>query len=87
MYLVGGYEFMVSFNSTIFFTISSFCYILLLFIVFFGKKKVKNRDNKIYSVIICITLVEVIAELLLCMFASFSLSSFVTRYLLSLCDD
>lgn len=67
---------MVSFNSTIFFTISSFCYILLLFIVFFGKKKVKNRDNKIYSVIICITLVEVIAELLLCMFASFSENKF-----------
>lgn len=67
---------MVSFNSTIFFTIASFCYILLLFIAFFGKERVKSRDNKIYSYLIVITLIEVVAELLLCVFAGHSTNLF-----------
>lgn len=67
---------MVSFNSTIFFTIASFCYILLLFIAFFGNERVKSRDNKIYSYLIVITLIEVVSELLLCVFAGHSINSF-----------
>ena len=67
---------MVSFNSTIFFTIASFCYILLLFIAFFGKERVKSRDNKIYSYLIVITLIEVVSELLLCVFAGHSTNPF-----------
>lgn len=67
---------MVSFNSTIFFTIASFCYILLLFIAFFGKERVKSRDNKIYSFLIIVTLVEVVSELLLCVFAGHSVNPF-----------
>lgn len=70
---------MVSFNSTIFFTIASFCYILLLFIAFFGKERVKSRDNKIYSYLIVITLIEVVAELLLCVFAGHSTNLFYDK--------
>ena len=70
---------MVSFNSTIFFTIASFCYILLLFIAFFGKERVKSRDNKIYSYLIVITLIEVVAELLLCIFAGHSTNLFYDK--------
>ena len=56
-------------NSTIFFTIISFFYSLLLFIVYFSREKIKTPENKIYSKLIIINFIGIVLELLCCIFA------------------
>ena len=60
---------MISVNSTIFFTIISFFYSLLLFVVYFAREKIKTPENKIYSKLIIINFIGIVLELLCCIFA------------------
>ena len=60
---------MISVNSTIFFTIISFFYSLLLFVVYFSREKIKTPENKIYSKLIIINFIGIVLELLCCIFA------------------
>ena len=60
---------MMKVNSTIFFTIISFFYSLLLFVVYFSREKIKTPENRIYSKLIIINFIGIILELLCCIFA------------------
>ena len=57
------------------FTICGFIFILLLSIVYFPKKKVNLVENKIYSVIILITLISTITEIISYIFVVNGISS------------
>ena len=59
-------------NSTIFFTIASFMYSILLMIAYFSKDKIKNPDNKVYSKLIVINFIGIILELLCTLFAGYA---------------
>ena len=56
-------------NSTIFFTICSFFYSILLCIVYFSKERIKSVENKIYSWLLLVNLVGILIELV-CLFTS-----------------
>lgn len=44
------------------FSISSLIYMALLIIIYFGKKRIKSEENKIYSLIVIVTFIGVLAE-------------------------
>lgn len=50
-------------NSTMFFSITSLFYIILLTVVYFSKKRLNNLENKIYAGLIVINLAGVIIEI------------------------
>lgn len=52
-------------NNSVYFSILSFVYILLLSVVFFCKKRLNSKENRIYSILIITNLIGVIVELLL----------------------
>ena len=54
-------------NPTIFFTILSLFYSLMLLTIFFSKKRLINRENKIYSKLIIINFIGIVLELILCL--------------------
>lgn len=56
-------------NNSVCFSIFSFVYILLLTIIFFAKKRLMTKENKIYSILIIVNLVGVIIELMLAVIA------------------
>lgn len=59
-------------NVTIFFTIISFFYSILLVVGYFSKKRLKSTENKIYSILIICNLIGIISELVCCAFAGIS---------------
>ena len=56
-------------NVTIFFTILSLFYSILLNIIYFSKKRMGNVENKIYSCILFSNLIGIIIEILLLLFS------------------
>ena len=48
-----------------FFLFEALVYLLLLVVVFFSKKRLKNNENKIYSYLIVIAVIELITEIIL----------------------
>ena len=60
-------------NSTIFFTIISFFYSILLYIAYYSKEKIKTPENRIYSKLIIINIISIVLELLCCIFAGIAL--------------
>lgn len=48
-----------------FFLFEAFTYLILLVSVFFGKKRLKNEENSIYSILIVISIIELIVEIIL----------------------
>ncbi|MBQ2873059.1 MAG: response regulator [Bacilli bacterium] len=61
----------VKVNITIFFTLGSFFYSLLLIFAFFSKSKLKSKENSIYAGLICINFFGIILEILCCIFAGY----------------
>lgn len=57
-------------NSSVYFSVVSLIYIMLLTIVFFAKKRLNKKENKIYSLLIIINLVGVLIELVLAFVAT-----------------
>lgn len=55
-------------NSTMFFTMISFFYSLLLLIVYFSREKLKSLENKIYSKLIVINMIGIVLELISCLY-------------------
>ena len=64
---------MMKINSTIFFTIISFFYSILLYIAYYSKEKIKTPENRIYSKLIIINIISIVLELLCCIFAGIAL--------------
>ena len=52
-------------STGIFFLIEAIAYMLLLIIVYFNKKRLKNEENKIYVFLVLVAITELILELLL----------------------
>ena len=48
-----------------FFLFEALVYLLLLVVVFFSKKRLKNNENKIYSYLIVIAVIELVTEIIL----------------------
>lgn len=59
-------------NTTIFLTIISFFYSVLLMIVYFSKDKIKTLENKVYSKLIIINFIGIILELFCTIFAGYA---------------
>ena len=59
-------------NTTIFLTIISFFYSILLMIAYFSKDKIKTLENKVYSKLIIINFIGIILELLCTIFAGYA---------------
>ena len=59
-------------NSTIFFTIASLMYNVLLMIAYFSKDKIKTSENKVYSKLIIINFVGIVLELFCTIFAGYA---------------
>lgn len=59
-------------NTTIFLTIISFFYSVLLMIAYFSKDKIKTLENKVYSKLIIINFIGIILELLCTIFAGYA---------------
>lgn len=66
-------------NSTIFFTIASLFYSILLIIAYFSKDKIQTLENKVYSKLIIINFVGIILELFCTIFAGY-VSSYLLFY-------
>ena len=66
-------------NATIFFTIISAFYSLLILLIFFSKKRYQSIENKIYSNMIILNFIGVILELTCCVYASVA-SKFLIFY-------
>ena len=52
-------------STGIFFLIEAIAYMLLLIVVYFNKKRLKNEENKIYIFLVIVAITELILELLL----------------------
>ena len=52
-------------STGIFFLVEAIAYMLLLIIVYFNKKRLKNEENKIYIFLVIVAITELILELLL----------------------
>ncbi|MGM9881464.1 MAG: response regulator [Bacilli bacterium] len=61
-------------NSTIFFTITSLFYSVLLMIAYFSKDKIKTPENRVYSKLIVINFISIILELFCTIFAGYASS-------------
>ena len=48
-----------------FFLFEALIYLLLLVVVFFSKRRLRNLENKIYSYLIVIALIELVLEIIL----------------------
>ena len=48
-----------------FFLFEALIYLLLLVVVFFSKKRLRTDENKIYSYLIIIALIELVTEIIL----------------------
>lgn len=59
-------------NSTIFLTIVSFFYNILLIIAYFSKDRIRTLENKVYSKLIIINSIGIILELLCTLFAGYA---------------
>lgn len=59
-------------NTTIFLTIISFFYSVLLMIAYFSKDKIKTLENKVYSKLIIINFIGIILELFCTIFAGYT---------------
>lgn len=59
-------------NTTIFLTIISFFYSILLMIAYFSKDKIKTLENKVYSKLIIINFIGIILELFCTIFAGYA---------------
>lgn len=59
-------------NSTIFFTIASLMYNVLLMIAYFSKDKIRTSENKVYSKLIIINFVGIVLELFCTIFAGYA---------------
>ena len=59
-------------NTTIFLTIISFFYNILLMIAYFSKDKIKTLENKVYSKLIIINFIGIILELFCTIFAGYA---------------
>ncbi len=59
-------------NSTIFFTIASLMYSVLLMIAYFSKDKIKTPENKVYSKLIIINFVGIVLEIFCTIFAGYA---------------
>ena len=59
-------------NTTIFLTIISFFYNVLLMIAYFSKDKIKTLENKVYSKLIIINFIGIILELFCTIFAGYA---------------
>lgn len=59
-------------NGTIFFTIVSLFYSVLLMIAYFSRKKISILENKVYSNLIIINFIGIVLEIFCCIFASFA---------------
>ena len=59
-------------NTTIFLTIISFFYSVLLMIAYFSKDKIKMLENKVYSKLIIINFIGIILELFCTIFAGYA---------------
>ena len=59
-------------NSTIFFTIASLMYSILLMIAYFSKDKIKTPENKVYSKLIIINFVGIVLEIFCTIFAGYA---------------
>lgn len=59
-------------NTTIFLTIISFFYSVLLMIAYFSKDKIKTLENKVYSKLIVINFIGIILELFCTIFAGYA---------------
>ena len=59
-------------NTTIFLTIISFFYSVLLMIAYFSKDKIKTLENKVYSELIIINFIGIILELFCTIFAGYA---------------
>ena len=58
-------------NTTIFLTIISFFYSVLLMIAYFSKDKIRTLENKVYSKLIIINFIGIILELFCTIFAGY----------------
>ena len=59
-------------NSTIFFTIASLFYSVLLMIAYFSKDKIKTPENKVYSKLIIVNFIGIILEIFCTIFAGYA---------------
>lgn len=59
-------------NSTIFFTIASLFYSVLLMIAYFSKDKIKTPENKVYSKLIIFNFIGIILEIFCTIFAGYA---------------
>lgn len=55
----------MDFNKYILFSISAFCFLLLLLIIYFTKKRIKLIENNVYVSLIILTMIGIVFELLL----------------------
>lgn len=67
-------------NSNIIFSLCSFIYTVLITIIYFTKKRIASEENKIYSIILCTTLIGLGIELSSAALIYFIPNSIITNY-------
>jgi len=74
-------------NSSFYLTLATLIYVSLIFIVYIPKEKIKTIENKIYTILLNLTLISIISETCLAFFNSYSniLKEFMMRIFLVCC--
>ena len=75
-------------SSTVFLSLGSFFYIVLISIVYFVKPKIRNLENQVYKGLIAVSLLSLISELSLVVIPhdiSFGIYDFMLKFYLACC--
>lgn len=67
-------------NGSFYLTLATFAYVLIIFIVFFKKEKVQSFENKIYSLLLIVTMCSLVSETVLAL--GYSTNTFIKELLM-----
>ncbi len=67
-------------NGSFYLTLATFAYVLIIFIVFFKKEKVQSFENKIYSLLLIVTMCSLVSETILAL--GYSTNTFIKELLM-----
>ena len=67
-------------NSNIIFSLCSFIYMILISCIYFQRKKIKNEENKIYSILIITNIIGLMVELICSLIDYFSINTIFLEY-------
>ena len=67
--------------NNLYFLIISFIYLVLVMIIYFVKKKIKTKENKIFSILLVTSLIGIIIDFLSVYMAFNNIHTFIFRFI------